>query len=174
MATGATVIRRAASDDPDRLAWIHVKTWQQAYAGLLPQPYLDGLTDELPERAERWREWVSAAPPWVAEVPPGDLVGFASCGQSNDDDAPSTTGEVFAIYVLAEHWGRGVGRRLMNAALDSLRQTGFNEATLWVLDGNERARRFYEAGGWSLDGATKQDERDGFVLSEIRYRIRLS
>ena len=61
----------------------------------------------------------------------------------------------------------------MQAALDSLRQAGFVEATLWVLDGNERARRFYEVGGWEFDGATKDDQREGFTLSEVRYRIQV-
>jgi ribosomal protein S18 acetylase RimI-like enzyme len=58
----------------------------------------------------------------------------------------------------------------MDAALDRLVSAGFSEATLWVLDSNARARRFYEAGGWSADGAQKRDEDRGFPVTQVRYR----
>jgi hypothetical protein len=54
---------------------------------------------------------------------------------------------------------------------DWLRATGFWCATLWALDSNDRARRFYRKAGWVPDGATKVDEREGFSLQEVRYRI---
>jgi hypothetical protein len=38
------------------------------------------------------------------------------------------------------------------------------------LDSNSRARRLYELAGWQDDGGEKLDERDGFVLRELRYR----
>jgi hypothetical protein len=49
-------------------------------------------------------------------------------------------------------------------------RAGFAEATLWVLDTNERARRFYAAGGWTLDEVTRQDDSHGFPIDEVRYR----
>lgn len=165
-------IRTGQVADAEQLAWLHVRAWQQAYAGLLPADYLDGLMAELSRRTERWREWLPTSPPWIAEAGDRQIIGFATWGPSRDDDAvPVKTGEIGAIYVLAEHWGTGVGRELMQAALASLRNAGFSHATLWVLDGNVRARRFYEAGGWVLDGATKDDPREDFVLHEVRYRI---
>ncbi|OPG08397.1 GNAT family N-acetyltransferase [Microbispora sp. GKU 823] len=85
-------------------------------------------------------------------------------------DAPKRRTEISAIYLSAEVWGAGVGRRLMAAALDSLAAAGYEQATLWVVDGNMRARRFYERGGWRPDGAVQRDESDGFPLTEVRYR----
>jgi ribosomal protein S18 acetylase RimI-like enzyme len=67
-----------------------------------------------------------------------------------------------------------MGRRLMEEARGRLAVAGFTQVTLWVLDSNDRARRFYEAGGWSADGAAKQDDSRGFPLSEVRYRRSLS
>lgn len=58
----------------------------------------------------------------------------------------------------------------MDAAVDTLAELGFDAATLWVLEGNQRARRFYEKGGWSTDGATKVDDSPGFPIAEVRYR----
>ena len=58
----------------------------------------------------------------------------------------------------------------MTASLDALAQAGYRQATLWVLESNERARRFYEAAGWWPDGKVKTDCSLGFPLAEIRYR----
>ncbi len=67
-------------------------------------------------------------------------------------------------------WGQGHGRELMTAALDGLTMVGYGEATLWVLDSNKRARRFYEAAGSRADGSVKEYEGLGFTLPEVRYR----
>ncbi len=74
-----------------------------------------------------------------------------------------------SIYLHPSSWGTGAGRALMTAGLGHLDAAGFGRATLWVLDGNKRARRFYEHGGWRSDGTTKRDDRWGFTLTEVRY-----
>ncbi len=74
-----------------------------------------------------------------------------------------------AIYVLPERWGHGARHALMASAVDALREAGNSTATLWVLETNTRARTYYEAHGWSADGATKVEERGSFVLREPRY-----
>lgn len=82
----------------------------------------------------------------------------------------AASGEVWAIYTAPEHWGRGIGRALMSQAVDRLSQLGFVELRLWVLEDNARARRFYEALGWSWDGGRQTYEVDGVALPEVRYR----
>lgn len=166
--------RRARPEDAERLAWVHARAWQQAYAGLVPATYLDGLMTALPQRRERWRRQLGECPPWVASLDGGELVGFAGWLPSRDEDTrPGETGEIGTIYVLQEHWDTGVGRHLIRSALASLRESGYREATLWVLEGNQRARRFYEAGGWEADGATKVETSRDFTFREVRYRIPL-
>jgi GNAT superfamily N-acetyltransferase len=103
----------------------------------------------------------------------GDTVGFVSVGRGSDPDAGEDTGELFAIYVRRPEWGRGTGRALMDAALAALREHGFRDATLWVLEDNPRTRRFYELAGWHADGATKSDSFFGINVTEIRYRVQL-
>jgi ribosomal protein S18 acetylase RimI-like enzyme len=79
---------------------------------------------------------------------------------------------VHSIYVRARGWGIGAGRALMQQGLAELRARGFEEATLWVLDTNDRARRFYDAGGWRAD-ISKTDEIGGATVIEVRYRLSL-
>lgn len=151
---------------------VHVRSWQVAYRGHFPQAYLDGL--DAAQRGESWRGFFEQGFPgerqalFVVELDRG-LVGFASVGPSRDEDADGA-GEVTALYLLPDQWGQGLGRKLMAAAVGSLANFGFDQATLWVLETNERARRFYEAGGWVFDGASKTDARRGFSIAEVRYR----
>jgi GNAT superfamily N-acetyltransferase len=141
-----------------------VETWQAAYAHALPTVQLEALS--LAEAVERSRHW---PPTFVAEVS-GEIAGFVTVGESRD---PGTDGELFAIYVHPEHWGTGVGRALIDAGEGELRRLGHNEAVLWVLDDNPRARRFYELAGWSVDGAAREIQIFGFDVSEVRYAKRL-
>jgi hypothetical protein len=87
-----------------------------------------------------------------------------------DADASEDTGqaEIQAIYVDPDRFGRGIGRTLLGRAMDELRATGFRDVVLWVLEGNDRARRFYEAAGWRTDGGTKLESMEGADLSEVR------
>jgi hypothetical protein len=62
----------------------------------------------------------------------------------------------------------------MSAAVDTLRDAAFIEATLWVLDTNARARRFYEIAGWAVDDAERLEQLRGFLVREVRYRRTLA
>ena len=167
-------VRPARIDDAARIAEIHVLGWQGGYQGLMPQDYLDGLdpADRLPRRVQSLREadWSRGGCLVVADDN-GVLAGFADVGRSRDDDAVSgKVGEVNAIYLAPEAWGKGLGRELMAAALTHLARLGYDEVTLWVLDTNARAGRFYEAAGFRPDGTIKVDDSHGFRLREARYR----
>jgi ribosomal protein S18 acetylase RimI-like enzyme len=106
----------------------------------------------------------------VAEID-GGIAAFVSVGPSRDDDAE---GELYAIYALPHAWGTGVGSALMRAGIGSMRDAGYSDAILYVLDDNSRARRFYEREGWALDGGTKRDEFLGLEVTELRYRRNLA
>jgi L-amino acid N-acyltransferase YncA len=99
----------------------------------------------------------------------GELLGFSACGESRDEDAAPGVGEVRSLFVAAGRWGQGVGRELMAAALESLRERGCTEATVWSFAANKRANRFYEAHGFTRDGAERTEEAWA-NLREVRYR----
>jgi ribosomal protein S18 acetylase RimI-like enzyme len=162
-------IRSATPEDVHAIAAIHVRSWQAAYRGLLPD---DLLARQSVERREaHWRDAVARedGAVLVAEED-GRTVGFASVAATRDLDAdPATTGEVYAIYLDPDAYGRGLGRALMDGAVEELGRRGFRLATLWVLASNERARRFYARAGWRPDGGTKIDQFGDVDVLEVRY-----
>ena len=163
------LIRRAAEHDATRIAEIHVETWRDAYRGLIPDDYLDGL--DVHRRAVVWRNIIGAPDEAVFVAVRGErIAGFCSFLRSRDSAAPPEIGEIAAIYVQPSAWGRGAGRSLMGAALDHAKSHGFVAVTLWVLSSNERAKRFYAKAGFAPDGAEQDDERLGFPIHELRYR----
>lgn len=140
--------------------------------GQVPDEYLASLS--VAERKASWvriiagSEWPSAG---VLLLIDGDrVVGFVSFGASRDEPADPETGEVMAICVEPEVWGAGGGRLLMDNALGLVRDAGLGRCTLWVLESNERARRFYEVGGWTADGSQRSSDSRGFQLNEVKYR----
>lgn len=170
-------IRRAQATDALGVATVHVRSWQAAYTGLLPDLYLAQL--DIEARRVGWARTI-AETDWphsgtlVATEASANVVGFAHVGPTRDDDLdPAVVGELAAIYALPEVWGSGVGRRLMAAAVNVLRDAAFGNAILWVLEGNERAQRFYEAGGWQRDGVAKDIVIADTPLAEVRYRLAL-
>ncbi|HEY1627534.1 MAG TPA: GNAT family N-acetyltransferase [Streptosporangiaceae bacterium] len=170
-------VRDARPGDAPAIAEVHVASWRGAYHGLIPQEILDGL--DVPARTQRWTRIIdrtdSARGAVLVAEDDGRIIGFANVGQTRDSDAEAgRTGELTAIYLEPSSWGRGAGRSLMEAAVSRLAALGYADATLWVLDANERARRFYEAARWFPDGTVKTEHADGYSLSEARYRRSLS
>jgi len=148
---------------------VHVATWRDAYAGLLPAGVLDAL--DVGQRTHRWHGRLTAldAGAFIFVVERrGQVRGFASGGP---DRHGGTGGEVYAVYVHPDCQGLGAGRLLLNAAGRFLAGAGFTEASLWVLADNQPARGFYEAQGWHADGTEKPWTPDGGTesLIEVRY-----
>lgn len=176
-ALGATQLRLAAPADAPAIAALHIRAWQWAYRGQLPDAFLDELPASLERRTVRWQEILSRGKPeertWVAEEA-GQIVGFASIGPSREADAEADTAELYALYLDQAVAGCGLGRMLLAHALANLRGRGYGQVSLWVLATNERARRFYAATGWQADGTVKTEQSAGVEFSEVRYRIAFS
>jgi GNAT superfamily N-acetyltransferase len=164
------VCRPATLADVPAIATVRIRSWQDAYRGLVPQDYLDAL-DPAAE-AGRW-QGRSLDGQHVAEAN-GSVVGWLFVGPYRADEGEqvpgSSCGEVGAIYALPEVWGLGVGRALMAYGLGELRRLGLHPVLLWVLVANDRARRFYEKAGFSCDGTIVDFEIAGATLPEVRYR----
>ncbi|WP_051165748.1 GNAT family N-acetyltransferase [Amycolatopsis orientalis] len=106
-------IRPATPEDAAGIAAVHVGSWQAAYAGLLPDEFLAGLSVEA--REQFWASSLADAsrPHTVLAASVADkITGFAVFGPSRDDDATPKTGELSSIYLLPSEWGTGTGRAL--------------------------------------------------------------
>lgn len=170
----AVRIREAEPKDARTIAEIHVRAWRSAYRRQLADDFLDGLNVE--DRLEMHRRALESPPPgyrmWLAEDG-SRAVGFAVTGKSEDADADERTAEVYAIYLEPDRVGTGVGRGLFSHAVGDLRDRGFHTATLWVLETNEVARRFYEVAGWKPDGTVTSERVDCEMRPTVRYRVEL-
>jgi GNAT superfamily N-acetyltransferase len=140
----------------------------------MPDEFLDGLDPD--ERGRQWQAFAERPSPGTIAVVADDdrdVVGFALVGQARglDDDR---IGELHAINVDPGAWGSGAGTALLAAATDHLRALGYTNAFLWVVDGNARARRFYEREGWLATPTEKTEElQPGVTITEVRYECTL-
>ncbi|MGH8420115.1 MAG: GNAT family N-acetyltransferase [Pseudomonas sp.] len=170
------MIRPAQPQDAAAIAQVHVRSWQQAYRDLIPADYLASLDATVQRRAELWRDSIEKGEPQVlVALQDEQAVGWIAFGQSRDEHAtPGISAQVQALYVLAEHWGSGVGRLLWLKARQHLIDQGFRSVTLWVLAQNDRAIRFYRNAGFSpQDASVRAISRGGRTLEEIRYHSNL-
>jgi GNAT superfamily N-acetyltransferase len=167
------ILRPAEPADAAAVARVHVRSWQIAYRGLLPDEYLDGLQAEERVPHYSFGDRRPGQPATTVAIEGGEIGGFATTGPSRDLDRAGG-GELYALYVDPTRWDRGVGRALMRDSRERLAQAGFPDAHLWVLTGNARAERFYRLDGWTPDGARRPEELWGVVVSEIRYRTALA
>lgn len=169
----ALAFRAARPEDAILIGALHVASWRETYAGLLPASVLDGLSAEA--RAAMWRKVLNDPAAWgeasvfVAESG-GTIVGFGACGDQRDAalQAQGYDGEIGAIYVLQSHQRTGAGRILMRLMARALLAQGKGAASLWVLRENEAARGFYERLGGTIVGE-KAEEQAGATLTELAY-----
>lgn len=164
-------IRSAAPDDASAIAEVRVVTWRATYRGLIPDPVLDEL--DITKEADRYHEGIAKLPPeqsfLVAEVdmPRRRVVGYAIFGPDRDPNSQET-GEIYALYVLPDYQGLGIGRSLVSAAKQELAERGFHRLIIFVLSNNTPSRMFYEAVGGKVE-REKTIEIQGFQAEEVGY-----
>ena len=156
---------RYINETDDRLAVSHVyeASWKSAYQGIVPQTYLDSIP------AGRWISSLKN-PAWHTLVMlDNDLIAGTSSYCASRFERMKGYGEIISIYLLPEYCGKGYGKRLLQAAVDGLYKIGFTDIFLWVLEGNNRARQFYEKFGFIITGDYLDDNIGGKPLRELQY-----
>ena len=170
----------AWSADADAIAAVQVASWRETYAGLLPPEVLDSL--EVAHFAEQWARSMTkpadARNRVLVALERNDVRGFAVTGPSTDPDAdPVTDGEIAELLVDRSTRGQGHGSRLLQAAVDTLRQDRFTRAVMWLRADDEVARRFLADAGWAPDQAHRELDLhgDGSVrVKQVRLHTALS
>jgi ribosomal protein S18 acetylase RimI-like enzyme len=161
-------IRPATAADEAAITDLHARCIGDAFVGRYMPP--------AEERAERQRGWaglIGSPHPrhalLVAEHA-GHVVGFVAVGPARDADRdPATSAELRVILVDAHERGLGVGRALIAGAERAMAQSGFSDATLWVLPENAQALRCYERCGWRADGTERITDFGASQIRSVRY-----
>ena len=157
-------IREAVLEDAEGIARVHVDSWRTTYKGIVSESVLQQLSYE--QRAENWRRGIGRNALYVAEDESGKIVGFATGGKERTGNYDAD-GELYAIYLLNEVQGQGIGRKLTRIIARSLQEQGFASMLVWVLDRNP-SKQFYESlGGQPIDEA--MIDIGGEEFKEIAY-----
>ena len=164
-------IRETARADAGVVAELRIAGWRHAYAGQMPQAYLDAM-DPAEDAARHRARLASPAPgSWdlVAENGRGEVVGWAAGGPYRDEERRTADAELYALYARPDVIGTGVGRELTFAARERARRAQAPRLFVWVVAGNAPARRFYERAGFAADGGREDFEAGGRTLTDLRY-----
>jgi GNAT superfamily N-acetyltransferase len=182
------VIRSVSAADAAQIAAVMRDSWLAAYDGIIAPVLLDQAT--APDggarirqsfRTRPWQRMIAAIAHGPAPAGASRIVGYASFGPERDVlgtpwPHPRTQAgrdgqiaELYALYVHPAWWSTGTGRALMDQVLAKVRVAGYAGITLWVLEANARARRFYQRAGFAPDGA-RHPLADLGDVTEVRYR----
>jgi len=158
------MIRPTTPADAGAIADLHILAWQSAYRGTVSDEFLDSLS--VADHTSNWEKTLALenSKTLVCETP--TITGWICFGRGRDLGL-SDQAEIFALYVDPAHWRSGIGRELLHAAERYLKD--YPGLYLWVLPSNIRARRFYEAAGYSPTESTKTISWVGTTLEELRY-----
>jgi len=159
-------IRRALSEDADDYAICSILCWQLAYKEIVPDEFLTNMLLEKKQRAEKFRK--SFADPRnihsYCVLYDKKMIGFLIIDILN--------AEIWAIYLIEEFWGKGYGKEILDFVINELKRLQPKEIFLWVFEGNNKARQFYEKNNFHFDGTTREREY-GKSLVQLRYVLKL-
>jgi ribosomal protein S18 acetylase RimI-like enzyme len=162
-------IRHAIPDDASAIAKLHIDSCRAAYKDILPEARSNGL-DHV-RVTESFRKSISfgAEDIYIVENS-GRISGFiALIGDHHDHADKETVPGICTIYLAPEYWRKGIGRLMYQEGETILKSAGCTAVTFWVFADNMRARRFYEAMGFTVDGEAMVLNM-GSPLNAVHYR----
>ncbi len=168
----AVMIRKALPRDAMGIGRVHVESWRETYAGILPTDFLVGLSQAT--QARRWRRRIRSVEArngrgdamFVAVDDRCGVVGFGDSGPSRDPSLDFAA-EIYMLYVHPDHVNRGIGSHLLRRLFDDLVGRGIDSAIIWALADNP-SRHFYSAVGGRV-AAERMSRYFGCELREIGY-----
>jgi GNAT superfamily N-acetyltransferase len=141
------LIRSATFEDAEKIAYIHVKAWQESYKGIIHQNYLDTISfSERLAFRKKILMYPKTAQINLVAVQNDQIIGFCDAGVAFDS-SEAYCGEIYAIYLLNEFKRHGAGKTLFNYINKLLEEHLLMPYVTWVLEENRTACRFYEKCG---------------------------
>ncbi len=168
---GKTAIRPAIPSDAEGIAIVHIKGWQESYKGMIDQNYLDSLSQDIKARTQRWQSFIAKSDQesiQLVAIFDEKVIGFCSAGPIRK--STEAKGEIYAIYLLDEFKGIGVGKMLWDKAVEHLSAKKLIPFDLVVLEANIPSRKFYERQGCTFI-RNEVGDIGGKEYKEVRYRF---
>lgn len=156
-------VRKAVPSDAEGMAFVHVKSWQTSYQGIIEQSYLDAISYD--ERLELRKKVLNSKDRLsLVAIYEGKIIGFADAGALRPEPYNEKVrslqrnnlqyGEIYALYLLQDHQGKGLGHKLYQECRSWFKEQGYTGFIIWGLAHNTRARKFYEKEGGRIVGET--------------------
>ena len=159
----AVTLRKAQRDDVDEIASIHVDSWKAAFTGRMPHNYIESYT--LPRRVTEWHQLLTNnAETVVVSESGGRVIGFLSFKISQTHENAI---ELSKLYLCPSAYGKGVGSLLMNYLEKQVASHHVHQITLYVLDNNDAAIRFYTKQGFAFAEGAVSTEFEGEVIIDL-------
>jgi len=144
---------------------VQVDSWRTTFKGIVPDAFLESLS--YAKREPIWKRAIIENNLYIAEDENGHVIGFSAGGKERTGNYETYSGELYTIFILKEHQGKGLGRLLVKLVVEDLKKSNLNSMIIWVIKENS-ACQFYEAlGGKEID--TREIEMGGEKLIEIGY-----
>ena len=146
-------IRRAGTDDAKYLANIIVESWRATYSNIIPEDEIAKFLDKE-RRQKQFEKFIENGEIILIGIYDDMPCGLVFANKDNDEQL-AECGSIYLIYFLKEYWGKGLGTKLMDEAINILKNEGCKQVSLWVYETNIRARSFYEKSGFIFDETKK-------------------
>ncbi|MCF8211194.1 MAG: GNAT family N-acetyltransferase [Rhodoferax sp.] len=172
--TSTFKVRPATLRDAKNIAELHNNTARESFKSLLSDAAMP--LPPVEKRLSFWREAIEYSEPQVFVVLDADkVIGFVGFDRSRDKGTPPTMGEIWAIYVAPQFWGKGAGLALWDAAREGLQEEGCTHVTVWVPLASDRAVRFHELAGFKRElNSAKTVSLGSAKIEEIRLKRALN
>lgn len=158
------IYREATIADSPEVASVHVRSWRESFDGIVPRAFLDKMSVEQRTEAFAGRFSEASYGMYVAEAEESGVVGFADYGEPRDDVA-GYEAELYAIYLLPEYQGRGVGQALFRRVVEALVGSGKRSLYLLALDVSPYKSFYEKIGGRVVGRRPKEIEGVAFDVS---------
>lgn len=165
MVKSVVSIRHASPGDAEDIAFVHDVSWRDAYRGVIPGVELERM---IARRGPSWwRSAILRGTGLLALEHDAQIVGYATFGRNRVPSMPYS-GEIFELYLLPQHQGLGLGRRLFNVARRELAEHGYLSTIVWALADNDKALAFYgRLGGQTVRRAEERFGSD--MLTRVAF-----
>lgn len=161
-------IRYANKDDADTLALINSKSAQVGFSGIIPDDFLKEKFsyERLKERfSKELDDGITSSSIIYQDNSP---LGMMTFGKDDYKQRDNLEIDLWRLYVLPEYWGKSIAIKLIDWGIKELKRNGYTKLSLWVVEENIRARKFYEKVGFIHSEETRIIN-PGRELMDCRY-----